>query len=102
MSHHEITSKEDFDAAVKTEGKYVFILAYENTPPPNADEYAKKFEGKVACYQFDVGKGPKAKEVHGITATPCALIYKDGQLQKKVPGMAPAEMKEVGMMLSSA
>lgn len=39
------------------------------------------------------------QEVHGITATPCALIYKDGKLVKKVPGMAPAEMKEVGQMM---
>ncbi|EMC97098.1 hypothetical protein BAUCODRAFT_147261 [Baudoinia panamericana UAMH 10762] len=102
MSHTELSSKEDFDKAIKTEGQYVFILAYENEAPPNADEYAKKFEGKVASYKFDVTKAPRAKDAHGITATPCALIFKDGQLVKKVPGMAPAEMKEVGQMLLSS
>ncbi|KAK3673527.1 hypothetical protein LTR78_006431 [Recurvomyces mirabilis] len=102
MSHQEISNKEEFDQAIKTEGKYVFVLAYEGAPPPNADEYAKKFEGKVACYQFDVAKAPRARDAHGITDLPCALIYKDGKLQKKVDGMAPEEMKEVGKMLSSA
>jgi len=42
-----------------------------------------------------------AQDAHGITETPCALIYKDGKLVKKVPGMAPSEMKEVGQMLSA-
>ena len=41
------------------------------------------------------------QDAHGITETPCALIYKDGKLVKKVPGMAPSEMKEVGQMLSA-
>ncbi|KAK4931353.1 hypothetical protein LTR49_002054 [Elasticomyces elasticus] len=118
--HADLNSKEDFDNAIKTEGKYVFILAYDGDAPPNADEYAKKFEGKVDSYKFDVAKAPKAKvggelhigrqrlievsvqEIHGITATPCALIFKDGKLVKKVPGMQPAEMKEVGQMMMSS
>ena len=37
-AHKEITSKEDFENAIKTEGKYVFIYAYENEVSPQADE----------------------------------------------------------------
>jgi len=39
MSHQEISSKDDFDQAIKaSDGKFVFVLAYEGAPPPNADE----------------------------------------------------------------
>ncbi|KAK0333305.1 hypothetical protein LTR91_007049 [Friedmanniomyces endolithicus] len=100
--HADLASKDDFDKAINTDsGKYVFIMAYEGDVPEKADEYAKKFEGKVECYKFDCAKAPRAKDAHGITETPCALIYKDGKLVKKVPGMAPSEMKEVGQMLSA-
>lgn len=39
--HPELNSKEDFAKAIETgksEGKYVFILAYEGEPPAGADE----------------------------------------------------------------
>ncbi|KAK3112883.1 hypothetical protein LTR53_010358 [Teratosphaeriaceae sp. CCFEE 6253] len=102
QQHTDLNSKEDFDNALKTEGKFVFILAYDGDAPANADEYAKKFEGKVDSYRFDVSKAPRAKDAHGITETPCALVFKDGKLVKKVDGMAPAEMKEVGQMIMSS
>ena len=37
-AHKEITSKEDFENAIKTEGKYVFIYAYEGEVSPEAEE----------------------------------------------------------------
>ena len=36
--HTELNSKEDFENAIKTPGKYVFILAYEGEAPADADE----------------------------------------------------------------
>lgn len=38
MSHKEITSKQDFDDAIATQGKYVFIYAYEGEVSPQAEE----------------------------------------------------------------
>jgi hypothetical protein len=38
MSHTELNSKDDFDNAIKTEGKYVFIMAYEGEIPEGAEE----------------------------------------------------------------
>lgn len=38
MPHQELQSKEDFQAALSTQGKYVFILAYEGEVPSQADE----------------------------------------------------------------
>ena len=40
------------------------------------------------------------QEAHGITETPCALVFKDGKLEKKVDGMKKEGMMEVGKMLS--
>ncbi|KAK4548503.1 hypothetical protein LTR36_009413 [Oleoguttula mirabilis] len=93
--HTELNSKEDFAEAInKDQGKFIFILAYEGEPPAGADDRARQFSDKVVPYKFDVSKAPKAKEAHGITQTPCALIFKNGQLVKKVDGMAPEGMKE--------
>ena len=36
--HTELTSKDDFENAIKTPGKWVFILAYEGEAPADADE----------------------------------------------------------------
>lgn len=38
-AHKEITSKQDFDDAIATQGKYVFIYAYEGGEvSPQAEE----------------------------------------------------------------
>ncbi|KAK5112693.1 hypothetical protein LTR85_011204 [Meristemomyces frigidus] len=100
--HKELNSKEEFAEAIQTKEKFVFVLAYEGEPPAGADERAKQFSDKVVAYKFDVSKAPKAKEAHGITAVPCALVFKDGKLVKKVDGMDQAGMKEVGQILSSS
>ncbi|KAH9828314.1 Thioredoxin [Teratosphaeria destructans] len=102
MVHQELGSREDFDNAIKSNpGKHVFIMAYEGTAPADADEHAAKHSDKVASYKFDLNKAPQAKNVHGIEKTPSALIYKDGQLVKKVDGMDPTELQEVGKMLGA-
>ena len=36
--HTELNSKEDFENAIKTPGKWVFVLAYEGEAPADADE----------------------------------------------------------------
>jgi thioredoxin 1 len=38
MSFTELTSKDDFEKAIKTEGKYVIIYIYEGDMPPQAEE----------------------------------------------------------------
>jgi thioredoxin 1 len=38
MSFTELTSKDDFESAIKTEGKYVIIYIYEGEMPPQAEE----------------------------------------------------------------
>jgi hypothetical protein len=88
------------------------------------DRNAKRLANKVVSYKIDLVKAPQAKvrhhppqregsftvfdeaanyrkNTHGITEVPCALIYKDGQLVKKVDGMKPKEMQEVGKMLAA-
>ena len=37
-AHKEITSKQEFDDAIATQGKYVFIYAYEGEVSPQAEE----------------------------------------------------------------
>lgn len=37
-AHKEITSKEDFDNAIATQGKYVLIYAHEGEVAPQAEE----------------------------------------------------------------
>lgn len=38
MSFKELNSKDDFEAAIKTEGKYVIVYVYEGALPPQAEE----------------------------------------------------------------
>ena len=85
---------------------------------------AKKFADMVSSYRFDISKAPGAKvgtlaihdcgckedvgrltrsqEAQGITETPCALVYKDGQRVAKADGMKPPSMQEISQMVSGS
>jgi len=41
------------------------------------------------------------QKYHGVTQTPTAIVYKNGEQVKKVEGMNIEGMKEIGQMLSS-
>ncbi|KAF2260012.1 hypothetical protein CC78DRAFT_40960 [Lojkania enalia] len=99
--HKELNSKEDFESALATNDKYVFIFFYENEIPPAAEENAKKFAATTDAYSIDVGKKPEPKERFKITKVPTAVVYKDGIEVKRVDDMTPENMKEVVQMLSS-
>lgn len=38
MGFTELNSKDDFESAIKTEGKYVIVYVYEGSLPPQAEE----------------------------------------------------------------
>lgn len=61
MSHTELSSKEDFQKAIETPGKYVFILAYDGDKPADADRYAVLLSDPVVlAFADEIQATPKS------------------------------------------
>ncbi|KAF2175385.1 hypothetical protein K469DRAFT_68384 [Zopfia rhizophila CBS 207.26] len=101
MAHKELNNKADFDAALATKDKFVFIYAYEGAIPPPAQENAKKFAATTDAYSLDVGKHQLAREHFKIEKVPTALVFKDGEEVKRVEQMNPEAMKSIEELLLS-
>ncbi|KAF1823095.1 uncharacterized protein K489DRAFT_410165 [Dissoconium aciculare CBS 342.82] len=99
MVFTELTSKDDFEKAIKTEGKYVIVYVYEGAMPPQAEEYAAKFSSSTAAYKLDSNKYGAAKEYHKVTTLPTVIAFKDGKEIKRATN--EAERKELAATLSS-
>ncbi|KAK5166433.1 uncharacterized protein LTR77_007976 [Saxophila tyrrhenica] len=85
-AHTKLHSKADFDKALETQGRYVLIHAYSGSVLDKAEEFAAKYKSNCDAYAVDTSEEPKVMEYFGITQTPAALLYKDGQQVKKVEG----------------
>ncbi|KAF2466607.1 uncharacterized protein BDR25DRAFT_345484 [Lindgomyces ingoldianus] len=101
MAHKELNNKADFDAALATKDRYVFIYAYEGAIPPPATENAKKFADTTDAYSLDVGKHHMAKEHFKVENVPTAIVYKDGKELSRVDKMGPDAMKAIEEILST-
>ncbi|KAF2732785.1 hypothetical protein EJ04DRAFT_513649 [Polyplosphaeria fusca] len=101
--HKELTGKEEFEAALATKDRYVFIYAYEGEISPKAAENAKKYAATTDAYSVDVSKYPKAKASFKVEVTPTAIVFKNGEELKRVEGTKenPEKMKEIDDLLSS-
>jgi thioredoxin-like negative regulator of GroEL len=50
------------------------------------NSFAAKYASTCDAYSVDVEKDPKVVEYFGVTETPAAILYKDGEQVKKVQG----------------
>lgn len=66
----------------------------------NGHRFAAKYKGTCDAYAVDVEEEPKVKDYFGISETPAALLYKDGQQVKKVEGKGAAGMDEIAGLLA--
>ncbi|KAK3061734.1 hypothetical protein LTS18_005551 [Coniosporium uncinatum] len=101
MGHAPLESKQAFDDAIATKGKYVLIYAYENEVDPKAEAASDQYEDRCAPFKVDVVKYPQAKNYFNLTSLPSVVIYKDGDIIKKIEGLDREKAQEIKATLES-
>ncbi|WPG97651.1 Hypothetical protein R9X50_00043100 [Acrodontium crateriforme] len=101
MSHTVLNNKADFDKALETKDKNVFIYIHDGGElPESAKNGAAKFEATSAAFSVDAAVEPKVKDYFQVSELPAAVIYKDGKELKKFEGLNQEHMGEIGSILS--
>ncbi|KAK3080321.1 hypothetical protein LTS18_002446 [Coniosporium uncinatum] len=84
MGHAPLESKQAFDDAIATKG--------------NASD---QYEDRCAPFKVDVVKYPQAKNYFNLTSLPSVVIYKDGNIIKKIEGLDREKAQEIKATLES-
>jgi thioredoxin 1 len=54
---------------------------------PTLAKVADKFTGKVKVYKLNIEESPQATEQYGVMHIPTLILFKGGELQKKMEGL---------------
>ncbi len=56
---------------------------------PTVDELAGEYDGRIKFGKLNVDQNREAAKQYGITGIPALLIFKNGQLARKIVGVKP-------------
>ncbi|KIW01559.1 uncharacterized protein PV09_07035 [Verruconis gallopava] len=103
MSHTELTSREEYEAAIAKDDKYVLIFAYVDEVHPKAEERAQKHAGTTHNYKVDISKNESAAKGLGLTPAdaPAVVIYKAGKEVKRFKNVNAEIAEEIGAFLGT-
>lgn len=54
---------------------------------PVLEQFSEEMNGEVKVVKVDVDKAPDLSSEHGIVSVPTLVLYKDGQIAKKISGL---------------
>ena len=61
---------------------------------PTIEELSKKYEGRVDFLKLDIDANPSTPQRYGIKGIPTLILFKQGQVAKKVIGAYPKKRLE--------
>ena len=93
----EMLTEDSFQAAIEGSDVPVLVDCFATwcgpckMMAPIVDEMAETFEGRLRVYKVDVDESPDIARNYKIMSIPTFMIFKDGELVKKMVGGMDAD-----------
>ena len=93
----EMLTADEFNAAIEGSDVPVLVDCFATwcgpckMMAPNVDEMSETFDGRLKVYKVDVDESPRVARDYGISSIPTFLIFKDGEMVRKMVGGMDAE-----------